>query len=399
MNGAVLAGVAGLLLAVAAGSVGVAAATVSQLELSRWVQYRLRGADVVARLRDDPSRVVGSANALTTLGLILAAATLPTLVEPDPSLVRVGVVLLLVIPAFLAAAYVIPRVVGRRWAESLTRVAVPWMDRAARLLGPILPHREPSPQSALAAVLAGSDTHALTTTSELAVVSGVLAFTDRPVREFMTPRTQIVALPEGMLTGEAAHVFAQSGYNRYPVYRESLDDIVGIVHALDLLRTAPDAPIPVRPALLVPETTQAGGVLREMRRAGSHVVIVLDEFGGTAGLVTFDDLLRSLVADVLDEPGAKESEGDAAPTLAVLAGGAPADELTERFGVTITDRTVRTVGGVLALHLGRIPQAGERLVFAGLEFDVLEAGATRVERVAVRPAPVRPIVLDGGGES
>jgi magnesium and cobalt transporter len=399
MTGFALAAGLGLALAVGAGAVGVAAATVSQLELTRWVQYRLRGAGGADQLRDNPGRLVATANALATLGLILAAAALAATAWSDVPLALSAGVALIAIPVFLASAYLVPRVAGRRWAEPLARRAVPWMDRVARWLAPLLPARDSSPRSALAAVLSGTDTHALATSAELAIVSGVLAFTDRPVREIMTPRTAIVALPEGLLTGEAAHVLAQSGFSRYPVYRESLDDVVGVVHAFDLLRHQPDEPIPVRPALLVPATTRSGDVLREMQRGQGHLAVVLDEFGGTAGLVTFDDLLRNLVADVFDEPAAEAPEGAPQPDVVELAGSADVAVLAERFGVTLGSREVRTVGGLLAQHLGRIPRAGERLLLGGLEFDVLQGGATRVDRVAVRHGPVRPIALDSGHET
>jgi len=303
-------GVLGLVLAILAASVGVAAATVSQLELTRWVQYRLRGADVAAQLRDNPGRLVATANALTTLGLILAAGALPAASALGaPGALGVGVALV-AIPVFLACAYLVPRVAGRRWAEPLATRAVPWMDRAARWLAPLLPHRDPTPGSALAAMLAGSETHALTTANELALVSGVLAFTARPVREIMTPRTAMVAIPEGMPAGEAAHLFAQSGYSRYPVYRGSPDDVVGVVHVFDLLRQQPEEPVAVRPALLVPGTTSCGDVLREMQRGHGHLAVVLDEYGGTAGVVTFDDLLGSLVTELFEGPGGAAGEGE-----------------------------------------------------------------------------------------
>src|SRR2546428_2478627 len=117
----------------------------------------------------------------------------------------------------------------------------------------------------------------------MVVVSGVLAFADRPVKELMTPRTAIVAIPEGLLAAEAAHVCAQSGYSRYPVYRGSLDDVVGVAHAFDLLALQPDAPVPVRPALAAPGATRAADLMLEMQRGRSHLAVVLDEFGGTAG--------------------------------------------------------------------------------------------------------------------
>jgi CBS domain containing-hemolysin-like protein len=393
-----LIGVLGLVLSVVAGSVGVAAATVSQLELSRWVQYRLRGADAAAQLRDNPGRVVATANALTTLGLVLAAGALPAATALEaPGALGVGVVLV-AMPVFLASAYLVPRFAGRRWAESLATRSVRWMDRTARWLAPLLPHRDPTPGSALAAMLAGSDTHALSTSNELALVSGVLAFTARPARDAMTPRTDMIAIPEGMLAGEAAHLFAQAGYSRYPVYRGSPDDVVGVVHVLDLLSQQPEEAVRVRPALLVPATTPSGDVLREMQRGHGQLAVVLDEYGGTAGVVTLDDLLRSLVAELFEEPAAVEEAGRA-DEVVELAGSMPAAELAERFDVTLDTRDVQTVGGLLAQRLGRIPRAGERFQLLGLEFDVLQASATRVERVVVRRGPTRVITLDGGRET
>src|SRR5205814_3980151 len=145
-------------------------------------------------------------------------------------------------------------------------------------------------RTALAALLASADTDALSCTEGLAVVSGVLAFADRPVRELMTPRTAIVAFPEGILTAEAAHVLQQSGYSRYPVHHGSLDQVAGVAHTLDLLGRQPEDPILVRPLLSVPGTIRAADLMLEMQRGGQHLAVVLDEFGGTAGLVTFERL-------------------------------------------------------------------------------------------------------------
>ena len=127
------------------------------------------------------------------------------------------------------------------------------------------------------------------------MVSAVLAFADRPVRELMIPRTSMVALPEGMAAAEAAHVCAQAGFSRYPVYRGSLDDVIGVAHAFDLLRLQPEDPVPVRPMRAVPGTTRAADLMFEMQRGRGHLAVVLDEFGGTAGMVTHEELLKNLV--------------------------------------------------------------------------------------------------------
>ena len=394
MIGSFLLLVLGLGLAAASAAVGVGAAAVSQVELTRWVSYKLRGAGAAARLLENPGRVLATANALTTLGVICAAAALPALLM-QTTLTFLGIFTVAVgFPLFVSAAYLVPRVVGRRWAEPIVRRAVPWMERAGRVLAPFIPRREPSTRTTLAAVLSSADTATLASVDEIAVVSGVLAFGDRPVKELMTPRTAIVAIPEGMLAAEAAHVFAQSRYSRFPVYRSSLDEIVGVAHAFDLLQLQPEDPVRVRPALVVPGSKRAADLMLEMQRGGSHLAVVLDEFGGTAGLVTFDDLLQELVAEIFEEPHAPAAAGEAPVRIVELEGSAPAARLEDSFGLPMGQRGVETVSGLLTQALGRIPKPGERFLVKGLEFDVLAATATRVERVAVRPGPVRTVSLE-----
>ena len=386
----------GLLLAGTAAAVGVAAAAVSQVELTRWVAYKLRGAGGAAGVLENPGRVLATANALTTLGTVGAAAAIPALLARTTPTVLGAVTVALGVPLFVSVAFLVPRVVGRRWAEPIVARALPWLEHVGKALAPFVPARDPSRRTTLAAVLSSADTQTLASADELAVVSGVLAFADRPVKELMTPRTAIVAIPEGLLAAEAAHVGRQSGYSRYPVYRGSLDEVVGVTHAFDLLKLPPDAPVPVRPALIVPGTTRAADLMLEMQRGRSHLAVVLDEFGGTAGLVTFEDLLRDLVSEIFEPEGPPPS-AEAPVRIVELEGSAPASRLEAALGVTL-DARAQSVGGMLVQALGRIPHAGERLAFRGLEFDILAASATRVERVAVRLGPVRTLTLDSAEE-
>ena len=389
--------VLGLGIAGTAAAIGVSAAAVSQADLTRWVSYKLRGAPSTAQALGNPGRVLSTANVLTTLGVLVAAAAIPALLARTTPTFLGFVSVLLIVPLFVIAAYLLPRVVGRRWPERIVTPAVPWIERAAVLFAPFIPTRDPTTRGTLAAVLTG-DTSVIAATDEIEVVSGVLAFSDRPVSELMTPRTAVVALPEGMPAAEAAHVFVQSGYSRYPVYRGSLDDIVGAAHAFDLLAATPDEPVRVRPVLSVPGTRRAADLMLEMQRGGSHLAVVLDEFGGTAGLVTFEDLLRDLVSEVLEGPPHPETI-DAGPPAPVEATGATAiSALVEQLGSGPATGGAQTVGGLLMQALGRIPRAGERFVLGGWEFDVLAASAMRVERVVVHRAPVRAVVLDGSEE-
>jgi len=364
-----------------------------QIELTRWVSYKLRGAAAAVRLLENPGMVLATANALTTLGIVLAAGAVPPLLARTTATFLGVFTVTVIVPLFVSAAYLVPRVVGRRWAEAIVSRAVPGMEWAGRVLAPFIPRREPSTRTALAAVLSSAGTDALAAADEIEIVSGVLAFADRPVRELMTPRTAIVAIPEGMAAAEAAHVFAEAGYSRYPVYHGSLDEIVGVTHAFDLLQLQPEDPVPARPVLRVPATQHAAELMLAMQRGQGHLAVVLDEYGGTAGLVTFEDLLRALVREVFEE-AEPAPEGALPPRLVELEGSAPAAKLEEAFGVKVDSRGAQTVGGLLIQALGRIPRAGGRFFYKGLEFDVLAASATRVERVAVRPAGVRAISLD-----
>jgi putative hemolysin len=167
-----------------------------------------------------------------------------------------------------------------------------------------------------------------------------------------------------------------------------------VAHTLDLLKLQPEDPVPVRPVLTVPGAMRSADLMLEMQRGGGHLAVVLDEFGGTAGLVTFEDLLKELVGEIFEGP----PEPPPAARIVEFEGSAPLATLEEQFGVSLDTRGVQTVGGLLIHALGRIPRAGGRFLYRGLEFDVLAATATRVERVAVRPGPVRTRSLDGPEE-
>jgi putative hemolysin len=173
-----------------------------------------------------------------------------------------------------------------------------------------------------------------------------------------------------------------------------VDEIVGMVHAFDVIKAGPGGTVRVRPVAQMPATRRCADALLELRREGRHLAVVLDEFGGTAGIVTMEDLLEELVGEIFDElddprlpvppPGAGILIVDAAHPLAALA---------QHFGVNLASppRTA-TAGGYVVWAASRIPQAGERVVAGGLEFDVLEATPTKLVRLVVRAAGAVPAV-------
>ncbi len=381
----------GALVAAVSTTVAVSAAAVSRLELTRWISQRLRGAAVASTLFSAPGRILRTANALGAVGVLAVGFGLAGVLRFVPPLGALLIVLGLGVPAIAMGAYGLPRVIGQRRPEAIVRRASPWGGALARLLSPLLPVAESGGRTRMRDVLLASNGDASADDAEIEVISGVLAFTNRLVREAMTPRTDVVALSEGASMEEVGRIFSESGYSRLPVYRESLDNILGMIYAFDLLKVTPGGELPIRAVSVVPGSKECAAVLLELQRERRQMAVVLDEFGGTAGIVTLEDLLEELVGEIFEE-GEEERAGATGPDLVELDGATLSGEVASRFGVELPGGA-ETIGGLLARRAGRIPQLGERLMLDGLEFDVLRATPTRVERVAVRRGPVRAIPL------
>ncbi|HEX9580418.1 MAG TPA: hemolysin family protein [Gemmatimonadales bacterium] len=384
--------VAGAVVAGVGTAVGMGTAAMSRLELTRWVSQQLRGAGVAGTLLGASGRILGTASAAATVGTLVAAVGIAAALNQLVPVAFGVTVVLVAVPAFAVITYALPRAVASRWPEPIVRTAVPWVDRLARWLSPLLPPAADTPRAELATVMRSGGGPDVFERDELTVLSGLFAFTERPVREIMTARTDMVAVPEGAPVTEVARRFAESGYSRLPVYRDSLDNITGFYYVFDLLGVRPGGELRLRPVSAVPDSKRCADLLFETQRARRHMAVVLDEFGGTAGLVTFEDLLEALVAEIF--PGVKGWSTDPAGIAALLEvdGAFAASRLAERLGITLP-AGADTVGGMLARLAGRIPRAGERFVLKNLEFDVLAATPTRVERVVVRRGPVHARTL------
>jgi CBS domain containing-hemolysin-like protein len=228
------------------------------------------------------------------------------------------------------------------------------------------------------------------------MLEGVFEFSEKNARDVMTPRTRIEALKSDFTLSQAADRVAAAGRSRYPVYRESLDDIVGVVHAKAILagmRADPSQPLEavMRPTLFVPGTREVEDVLADMKRQKVHLAIVLDEYGGTAGLVTMEDLLEEIVGQIYDEydrPEAGVAPGGATVPAPVIAGATEVADVNKTYGLQIDESDYTTIGGVLFGKLGRLPKVGDRVEIAGATFEVLEMDGRRVGRVRVtQPRP------------
>ncbi|HET7612739.1 MAG TPA: hemolysin family protein [Gemmatimonadaceae bacterium] len=226
------------------------------------------------------------------------------------------------------------------------------------------------------------------------LIDAVFEFSEKNAREVMTPRTEIVALPVEATLSEVLGVVQESGLSRYPVYDESIDNIIGVVLAKDLLKLlAPrantdafDLPSIMRPVHVIPGSREVEEVLADFKRLKEHMAVVLDEYGGTAGVVTMEDLLEEIVGEILDEYDTPEDAEAPLHTRAgetLVPGSTHIGELNEHFSLTVPEEDYTTIGGYVFGVLGRLPMVGDRVIAGGAIFTVREMDGRRIESLSV----------------
>lgn len=230
---------------------------------------------------------------------------------------------------------------------------------------------------------------------EESMLLGILRFNDLQVQDTMTPRTDIDCVPEDMPLEEVARVIVTSGHSRIPVFRETRDNIVGILHAKDILSSllSPETGTQhlsaiMRDPFFVPETKPIRTLLQEFRARKQHIAIALDEYGGTSGLITIEDLLEEIVGDIEDEHDAPRQEDirEIEPRVYELTGRALLEDLQE-LGVDIESDEVDTIGGYLSMEAGHVPGPGERFALHGWLFTVQDADKKLIRRLRMEPDP------------
>ena len=234
--------------------------------------------------------------------------------------------------------------------------------------------------------------------AERAMVRGVVDFGETTVRSVMTPRTDVASAPASSSLQELADLFVDTKYSRIPLFRDSPDQIVGILHMRDLLaalrRATPAEPMSLtRPPYMVPETMLLRELLRELQSRGEEMAIVLDEHGGTAGLATIEDLLEEIVGEITDEADDKTPDREALANGAWrLSGSAHVEVLDELFAVDVGDAPYETLGGLVMTVLGAAPRGGEVVEALGLRFAVEVVDRRRIRRLRVERA--EPVTQD-----
>jgi putative hemolysin len=227
--------------------------------------------------------------------------------------------------------------------------------------------------------------------AEEEMVYKVFDFADKEVHEVMVPRPEVVALSADLPPQEALAAMIDSPYTRYPVYRDSLDDIVGILHVRDLFKALYDQGIDnveveglVRPAHVVPETKDLAAMLAEFRRTNQHLAIVVDEYGSFQGIVTLEDLLEEIVGEIEDEYDLPDESVERLDDSRIRVDGTfPIDDFNEQFKQELPQEDYHTVAGFVFGQLGRAAEAGDEVLHDGLRFSVIQVDGPRIEKLEI----------------
>jgi putative hemolysin len=392
--------------AVYLGAIEAAFSALMRLSL-RLVAERSNRPGALGAYLDDPLLLFIPTRLL--LGLVTGAATaLLALGVGVDSARTLGTVILVVAAFVLVCELLLPLAIVGRDPERVLELLLPTFAPVVKILGPMTrwiartvattrrggpaatpDEAEHEANDAAKAHIDTAEQEGLIQGEERRLLQSIVDFGDTLVREVMTPRPDIVAIRDQATVGDVRALFREQEYSRFPVYKDSLDNIAGFVFVKDLvtLSTNDDGRAIaglLRPAVFVPETKRVPELMKQFQRQQTQCAIVVDEYGGTAGLVTIEDLLEEIVGEIRDEYDVESEpivdEGDG---RFVVSGKANIDELAQRLSVDIERGGFETVGGYLLSHIGRVPAIGEKFEIDGLSVEVIEAERRRINRVRI----------------
>jgi len=385
----------------------------------RALAKRGRRGQRAARLAHDPNRFLSAVQIGVTLATLVSgafgAATLaddlknalvPGLPSGLAAVVSFAIVTLGISFLTLVFGELAPKRIGLQRSERVSLLVAPTLDRISVMARPVvwllsvctnvvvrLLGGDPAvgkgvmTEGELRDLVTG--TQALSA-DERYIVGEVFDAGKRQVREVLVPRTEVEFLPATMLVSEAAEVAARAPYSRFPVYQESYDDVIGFVHARDLLGPRSQGSMRVgelaRPVKLIPTSKTVLSALSEMRRDHAHLAIVMDEYGGTAGIVTLEDLVEELIGDIKDEYDLEQQQARRLRGGAIDVDGLlNLDEFAEQTGVALPDGPYETAAGYVLATLGHLPAIGESVEASGHTLTVTELDGRRIARLRVSP--------------
>jgi magnesium and cobalt exporter, CNNM family len=412
--------IAAILLLVAGNAVFVAAeyalVTGRRARLEDRVRKGSRAAGTALRLMDQPVRFISTVQVgITVFGILLGALGEPLISSYFEDILPRGVSFLI---AFLLLTYLsvvfgelIPKALALEKSESVAvALAIPleWLSKilyplvwvldssasgVARLLGlpPARAGLSASTEEDIRHLVAEAEDLGAIETAEEEMVYKVFDFADKEAHEVMVPRPQVVAVSVDLPTQDALAALVDSPYTRYPVYRDSLDDVLGILHVRDLFRALYDRGIEnvevaelIRNAYVVPETKDLAALLGEFRRQNQHMAVVVDEYGGFVGIVTLEDLLEEIVGEIEDEYDLPDESVEQVDEHRIRIDGTfPIDDFNEQFQQELPQEDYHTVAGFVFGQLGRAAEEGDNVEWDGLRFGVIEVDGPRIGRLEV----------------
>ncbi|GGR72477.1 putative hemolysin [Nocardioides luteus] len=382
-----------------------------------------RGARV-AEVARDPNRFLAAVQIGVTVAGFLSAAYGGSTIAPDvaPYLERLGLgeavaetVALIVLTLFIAylslvLGELVPKRLALQKAAGISLAVAPVLDRFASVMRPVIWLLSVSTNAVVR--LLGGDPNAsaeevseeelremVSTNQELEederrILRDVFATTETTLKEVMRPRGDVTFLPASMPLPTAAAKVRDLPYSRYPVTGEGFDDILGFLHARDLLGVTPDDQRTIqdvcRPVLALPGSKRVIPTVATMREGGSHLAMVVDEYGGTDGIVTLEDLVEEMIGDIRDEYDHGEARIRDHGDLSRIDGAMTIEDFAESTGIELEDGSYETVAGYLISRLGHIPEVGEVLVLPEGTLEVAARSGNRVTEIALRPLTPPP---------
>ncbi|MBI2864402.1 MAG: HlyC/CorC family transporter [Chloroflexi bacterium] len=384
------------------------------------------GARAALRLIGNPSRFLATiqvgvtlagffASALGAISLVvlvrdlLSAVPIPFIANYSGPISFVAVTMGISF-ATLVLGELAPKNLGIHYAEAISRLIAPPIELLSTLAAPMvivltattnailavfrIEERASipavSPSEIVSMVEAGEE-EGVIESSEAEMIERVFDLGETRAHGIMVPRVDILAIRKDAQIDEALDLYVKSGYSRFPVFDGSFDSIVGILYAKDLLRVLAkgerpaDIALLVRPALFVPETKRVGDLLKELQRTRNHLAVVVDEFGGTAGLVTLEDILEEIVGDIRDEHEAEQPIIELNDSREAVASGVTTlSEINEALDLHLAGKDFDTLGGLVLSQLGRIPQPGEVVELPEARITVMAINGLRVTKVRVQ---------------
>jgi len=358
--------------------------------------------DRLGQYLDDPPKLFVPVRLLIGVCTVLAGALIARLSDIQYTL-SIATFIVSLVAFVVVCEHLLPMLIVRQNPEGVLDVLLPVFDPIARLLSPITMtilyvigvKRDvqnggaSDPASPEAAKESAPEEGTISQEEGRELLQSIVDFTETVVKEVMTPRPDLVAIRADATLQDLRTLFREEQYSRMPVYRDNLDNILGIVYVKDLVALPPNAEPPLttimRSAYFVPESKRVSELLKEMQRRQVQMAIVVDEYGGTAGLVSVEDLLEEIVGEIRDEYDVEsETVTDEGDGVFVFSGKVSVDEVRDRLGVEIEREGFETVGGYLLSSLGRMPYVGEVVDMGELSFEVLEVERRRVTKVRAR---------------